>query len=341
MKHQEKTVRLPLHELHDALGAEFTRFGGCLVPADYGDALAELAALEHGTGLVDRSFRPIFRLSGRDPSEMLRAVVTNEIPQEPDRGAYAALLSPKGRIQTDLRILKTGETAILLDTEPEGETAAQKILGRYAPFSRLKLETLSPEWGMLGLYGPQAPALLNLNLPEHASSEVEIGGARLLAAGTAHPLPGCDLLGPPAALRTAWETLISRGARPAGLRAFETARIAAGIPRFGADMDDAVFPAEAGILERAVSLKKGCYPGQETVARMHYRGRPRHTLHRFTVTGKAPAGAEILQEDARVGALTSISPLPVRGKTLALGYLHRKADPEKPLHAGDAELQPF
>jgi folate-binding protein YgfZ len=124
------------------------------------------------------------------------------------------------------------------------------------------------------------------------------------------------------------------------IEAYETARIEAGVPRFGADITPENFPAEAGVLERAVSFEKGCYPGQETVARMHYRGHPNRTLHRLVVEGPPPLpGTEIVQGEKKVGSLTSIAPLRVNGEIFALGYLSRNADPRGALHAGDAILR--
>ncbi|MGH3106014.1 MAG: YgfZ/GcvT domain-containing protein, partial [Rubrobacteraceae bacterium] len=117
-------------------------------------------------------------------------------------------------------------------------------------------------------------------------------------------------------------------------------RIEAGVPRFGSDITPENFPAEAGILERAVSFEKGCYPGQETVARMHYRGHPNRELHRFVVEGTPPgSGAEIAQSGRQVGWITSVAPLPVDGKILALGYLHRNADPRGELESGETRLR--
>jgi aminomethyltransferase len=283
------------------------------------------------------------RLSGEKDEEMLNSVLTNQVPEEYNLGVYALLLNPKGRIQTDLRVLKSaGE--VLLVVEPEGAAAAKELLGRYAPFYRIGLEDLSgteAAWGVIGLYGPRSGELLGgLELAEYESADVTLGGADLLASGVAVPVPGYDLLGPAGALDAAREYLARRGAFPVGLDAYETARVEAGVPRFGSDITPENFPAEAGILDRAVSFEKGCYPGQETVARMHYRGHPNRTLHRFAVEGAAPAGAEILQNGKRVGQVTSVAPLPVNGEMLALGYLSHTADEQGELRAGEATLRP-
>jgi folate-binding protein YgfZ len=304
---------------------------------------AEYAALEEGAALVDLSHRTVLRLAGNDPLGMLDAVLTNDVPKDNARGVYALLLNPKGRIQADLRILKSAGDVLVI-TEPEGAAAAKELLGRYAPFSRVKVEDLSEAdtpWGILGLYGPRAKELLDgLELDEHESAEVKLDGADLLAAGVAVPLPGYDLLGSVDALGTAREYLLTRGAIPASLDAYETARIKAGVPRFGVDITPENLPAEAGVLERAVSFEKGCYPGQETVARMHYRGHPNRTLYRLAIEGPPPApGTEIVQGEKKVGHLTSIAPLPINGETFALGYLSRNADTRDALRAADATLR--
>lgn len=304
---------------------------------------AGYAAFKEGAAVVERP-RNILRLHGKDPLGMLGAILTNDVPQEQQQGVYAALLNPKGRIQTDLRALRNGGDVFVV-TEPEGAAAAREILGRYAPFSRVQIEALSdadPPWTILGLYGPYAGELLDgLELAEHETSGAEIGGAKVLVTGVRLPAPGYDLIGPAETLRTAREQLIDRGATPVDRAAYETVRIESGTPRFGADITPENFPAEAGILDRAVSFAKGCYPGQETVARMHYRGHPNRELHRFKVEGAPPPpDTPILQNEKEIGKITSVTPLQADGETLALGYLHRSADLEGGLHADGAIVIP-
>ena len=301
------------------------------------------AALEEGAALVDLCHRTILRLAGKGAVRMLNAILTNEVPGEVHRGVYALLLNPKGRIPADLRVLKN-EGDILIATDPKG--AAKELRGRYAPFSHVEVEDLSgadAAWGILGLYGPRAEELLEgPELAEHESAGVKVGGADLLAAGVAVPVPGYDLLGPADALSAARDYLAGRGAVPVSPGAYETARIKAGIPRFGPDITSENFPAEAGILERAVSFEKGCYPGQETVARMRYRGHPNKLLHRFALEGNPPPpDTAILQDGKQVGKVTSLAPLPVNGEMLALGYLSRNADARGALRAGNATLLPL
>ncbi|HWS79536.1 MAG TPA: hypothetical protein VN178_00835 [Rubrobacter sp.] len=307
------------------------------------------AALRDGAAIVDRSDRRLLRLTGKDPIGMLNAVLTSDVPTQEDRGAYAMLLDPKGRIQTDLRVVKAGDE-ILIDTEPEGAKAAKEILTRYAPFSRVRLEELS--WSVLGLYGPRAREYFG-DLEEHQSREIEIEGRILLSVGVAFPVPGYDLIGPPEDLAAVREYLNETGATTVSADAYETARIEAGVPRFGADITPENFPGESkNSLKRAISFEKGCYPGQETVARMHYRGSPNKRLYRFELeqgsTEPPEAGDEILQGERKlvgrvssadvVGRLSSVAPLPVEGKIYTLGYLARKADLEAPMNAQDARV---
>jgi folate-binding protein YgfZ len=321
------------------------------INADPND-LEGYAALRESAAFVDRSDRKLLRLTGKDPIGMLNAVLTNDVPTHEDRGIYAMLLDPKGRIQTDLRVVKAGDET-LIDTEPEGAEAAKEILARYAPFSRVKLEELS-DWEVLGLYGPRATGLLgNPELDEHETTRAEIGGVSVLVVGVAVPVSGYDLIGPPEALAAARKQLIEAGASSAGADAYETARIEAGVPCFGADITSENFPGESeNSLERAVSFGKGCYPGQETVARMRYRGSPNKKLYRFELEPGSmeppEAHDEILQEWKKlagpissvnvVGWLTSIAPLQVEGKVYALGYLARKADLHAPLRAEDVKV---
>ena len=298
------------------------------------------SALREGAAVVDRPHRMILRLTGKDPIGMLNAILTNDVPTEEDRGAYAMLLNPKGRIQTDLRVIKAGE-GILIDAEPQGAQAAKEILGRYAPFSRVTLEDLSDSWSVLGLYGPHSAGLLgDPGLVEHQSRAIEVEDLTILAVGVTVPVRGYDLIGPTEVLGAICEYLLSRGATQADLGAYETARIEAGVPRFGADMTPENFPGETGTLDRAVSFEKGCYPGQETVARMRYRGHPNKVLYRLVIEdSEAVPGTDILQNEKAVGTITSVAPLPVNGRVLALGYLSRSADTGGSPRAGDASVR--
>ena len=305
------------------------------------------AALRTSAALVDRP-AAILRLSGRDPAGMLDAILTSDVPKEENAGVYALLLDPKGRIQADLRVLKDG-AGLLVVTEPEGAEAAEQILGRYAPFSRVELERLT-DWSVLGLYGPRAAERRGLpDLTEHETRRIEIDEGPLLVAGVASPVAGYDLIGPSETLKTIRERLVDEGVVLASPDEYETVRVEAGVPRFGRELTPANFPGESSVLGRAVDFKKGCYPGQETVARMHYRGSPNKVLYRFELEDAPDEPAdEILRYDRKwlgpedtvdvASYVTSVSPLAIDGRRFALGYLPRKADLDAPMRVEDAAV---
>jgi folate-binding protein YgfZ len=321
-------------------------------------------SLKESVALVDHEARVLLGLSGKDssgPAGLLAAILTNEIPNRENLGVYGLLLDAKGRVRTDLKILKRPGGSLVAETEPEGASAAREILGRYAPFSRVKIEEFSDasdasgaseatdeSWGVLGLYGPGASETLAgllgeaVELEEHQTVEITPPGSEtpLLISGVYRPVAGYELIGPSHAVSGARESLLSAGVSQAPTDSYEALRIENGLPRFGSDLTPENFPGEAGILARAVSFAKGCYPGQETVARMHYRGHPNRALYRLSVDageGTQPEpGARITQNGTEVGYLTSLSPL---GDGSALGYLHRKADATAPLEAAGAGIQ--
>src|SRR3712207_4311223 len=150
-------------EPRDTSEPEYTCFAGRPIPVHHEDLAAGYAVLGEDAALVDLSHRTVLRLSGGGAVEMLNAVLTNQVPEGDHLGAYALLLNPKGRIHTDLRLLKGGG-GVLIDVEPEGAAAAKELLGRYAPFYGVGIEDLSETetaWGILGLYGPRAGDLLD------------------------------------------------------------------------------------------------------------------------------------------------------------------------------------
>lgn len=293
-----------------------------------------------GTFVVALSQKRVIRLGkkGRagDPVGMLDAILTSDVPKDEGATTYALLLNAKGRILTDATVLRDGEE-LLLVVEEAGLEGALQTLGKYAPFSRVEVE--ETELFATGVFGDGAEALMTEPPAVGCSGRVEVGGREMLAFGTPLPLAG-EILLSPGSPEELMEAMKAAGASVASEDDYETARIHAAVPKFGADITPDNFPAEAHLEGRAVDFTKGCYPGQETVARMHYRGQPNKYLHRFTVKeGEVAAGTPISRNGKNVGYVTSIAPLQINGETFALGYLKRKADPNGELVAGDAMLE--
>jgi folate-binding protein YgfZ len=295
---------------------------------------AQYRQMREECGLLDRSGRGKLVVSGPEAAEYLQGQLTNDTEAlEPGDGVYAALLDRKGHMQGDMRVLRPGEEPDLwLDLEPEGLEAVRRHLGMYKIGREVEVANVSEERAILSLIGPRAVEVAgSAPLPENACEEVTIGGARCLAVGTA---AGIDVLVPTAERDRAWEALLAAGAAEVSPEAAEIVRIEAGRPRFGAEMGTETMPAEAGIVEQAVSFTKGCYIGQETVARLHYKGKPNRHLRGLKLSAPAQPGEPLRLGDKEVGVLGSAVVSPALGP-IGMAILRREAEPGATVAVGE------
>jgi folate-binding protein YgfZ len=296
-------------------------------------------AITEACGLLDRSERGKLALSGADAASFLQGQVSNDVEGlASGAGCYAAFLTPKGKMLGDLRILNAGDE-LLLDTERVALQALFNMIRRFSIGYQVELHKRTVESGLLSLIGPDAAALAGADaLPseEHAHIPLPIGGIRTRAIRTD---VGVDVLcdAPDTdALRAALE---EAGAVAVGEAAAECLRVERGRPRYGIDLDDTVIPQEAGLNERAVSFTKGCYVGQETVARLFYRGKPNRQLRGLALSGPAEPGDEVTFGGRAVGKLTSASQSPRFG-AIGLALVRREAPPGSTvLVGGDVSAQ--
>ena len=293
---------------------------------------SEHDTLLHGCGLLDRSERGKLALSGADAREFLNGQITNELADlQPGEGRYAAFLTHKGKMLGDLRVLLPAvpggaEQELLLDTERVVLQQLFDMIRRYKVGYRVELHKRTLERGLLSLIGPRAQALAGagaLGEQEHANAAVQIGGIDALAVRTD---VGVDVICDAADTEALAGALVQAGARRVGEAAAETLRIERGRPRYGIDLDDSVIPQEAALNERAVSFTKGCYVGQETVARLFYRGKPNRHLRGLRLSGAAPSGEELSFEGRAVGRLGSFAASPALGP-IGLALVRREAEP--------------
>ncbi|MGN6556453.1 MAG: CAF17-like 4Fe-4S cluster assembly/insertion protein YgfZ, partial [Solirubrobacterales bacterium] len=285
---------------------------------------AQYRQLREECGLLDRSERGKLLVSGAEAADYLQGQLTNDIEAlEPSEGLYAALLDRKGHMQGDMRVLRPGEGPDLwLDTEPEAIEAVRRHLQMYKIGREVEVRDVSEEQAILALIGPRAVEIAgSAALPENSCEEVTIGGAQCLAVGTA---AGIDVFAPAAERDRVWDALLGAGAVEVSPEAAEIVRIEAGQPRFGAEMGTETMPAEAGIVEQAVSFTKGCYIGQETVARLHYKGKPNRHLRGLRLSAPAPTGAPLRLGEKEVGRLGSVAISPALG-SIGLAILRREA----------------
>ena len=302
------------------------------------EALIELDAqyrqLREECGLVDHSKRGKLLVTGPEAAEYLQGQLTNDTEAiEPGEGLYAALLDRKGHMQADMRVLRPGEGPDLwLDLEPEGLEAARRHLGMYKIGREVDVVDATAERAILSLIGPRAVEIAgSAPLPENSCEEVTIGGAECLAVGTA---VGIDVFATAAERDRVHAALLTAGAVEVSPEAAEILRIESGRPRFGAEMGTETMPAEAGIVEQAVSFTKGCYIGQETVARLHYKGKPNRHLRGLKLSGPAQPGAPLQLGEKEVGTLGSAAVSPALG-AIGLAILRREAEPGATLAVGE------
>ena len=344
---------LPLHELHLALGATFTAVHDAEVVADYGDTPTERAALRDTVGVLDLSCRSRLCLVGADRVKFLHGQVTNDVQRlRVGEGCYAALVNAKGKMHSDLNLYRLADE-LLLDFEPGYTTAVAQRLEKYIITDDVQVLDAAPHYGLLSVLGPRASeAITQLALPwelpakplafsAHADSTLgqlylmrragglqPPSGALPIAQGgdCKSPAPGFDLFIPTASLGAVFDKLVaaakSLGGRACGWHALETARIESGIPRFGQDMDETNLPPEAGIESRAISYSKGCYIGQEVIARIRTYGQVAKTLRPLRLpadlTPLPAKGDKLFAGDKEVGHLTSVIP------GHALGYVRKE-----------------
>jgi folate-binding protein YgfZ len=275
-------------------------------------------ALTEACGLVDRSERGKLALTGSEAKDFLHGQVTNDIESlEPGRGCYAAFLTHKGKMLGDMRVLDLGDE-LLLDTERVALQELFNMIRRFKLGRDVELHKRTLELGLLSLIGPRTETF-GLEA-EHDNRRDEIGGRPVVLVRTDVgvdvfvPADGVDAVRSALDLPEVSEEIA------------EIVRVEHGRPRFGAGLDDGVIPQEAGLNERAVSFTKGCYVGQETVARLHYRGKPNRHLRGLRLSAPASPGDELRLGEKVVGRLGTVVESPVHGP-IALALIRREAAP--------------
>ena len=336
--------RLSLHEFHEVLGAHFAELNGMECVADYGDVTAEYLALTQKAGLLDLSFRSRLCLTGADRVRFLHGQVTNEVKNLPEgSGSYAALITAKGKMQSDLNIFRL-QDELLLDFEPGLAATVSERLEKYIIADDVQVVNVATMYGLLSVQGPSSADIVAQSLklavtlpsgPLRFSKILDSNFGEIYVVNNPRlGGNGFDLFIPAPAMAPAAEKLLAvitaAGGCGCGWRAFEVARIEAGIPRFGADMDESNIPLEAGLEQRAVSFKKGCYIGQEVISRIQTIGQVAKALRGLrleTCLKDSPKkGDEILHDGKAVGYVTSATTSPKLQVTIVLGYVRKEVN---------------
>jgi folate-binding protein YgfZ len=295
---------------------------------------AQYRQLREACGVLDRSSRGKLAISGADAAEYLQGQLTNDIEAlTPGQGCYAALLDRKGHMQADMRVLRIDAGEVWIDLDAEALPAALRHLEMYRIGREAEVSDVTAERAILSLVGPTSAEVAGLGaggaVHSHRPVAIESIDARVVETAE-----GLDLIcrAPDAAgLR---EALLSRGAAEVSEDAVEILRVEAGQPRYGAEMTRETMPAEAGIVEQAVSFTKGCYIGQEPVARLHYRGRPNRHLRGLRLSGSAHSGQRLRLDGKDIGAVGTACVSPALGP-IALAIVRREAAPGAVVEVGE------
>lgn len=283
-----------------------------LVPRDAVSA-RERDALATGAVVARRADAAVLRLTGSGRVACLQGLVTCDVAKPGDHAhLFGALLTNKGMIVAPLWVTRLPD-AIWLETPASAYGAVHEVFVKSLPPRLCRAEDLTPVTASLGVYGPRAAEVITRVLGTHlvaGAATVGYGNATaVLTFSTARGVTGCDVLLPVALARALEDDLLSSGAVAASPALLETARILGGVPRLGAEIDERTLPQEVRFEELgAISYTKGCYLGQETVARLHFRGRANRRLAALALEAAPPAVPRNLQVgDAVVGRLTSVA----------------------------------
>lgn len=308
-----------------------------------------------GLAVFDSSDRTLLTVTGRSPAQMLNGVITGVMPPVPaevepgvfeGRATYHTVLTPKGRIISDLRATLVGpedEAGFLLDVPPAGRDALLAHFKKFLP-PRFAKVTVVSGYARITVVGPKGPSVLStlafgLRVDESWLQDTEEGAWRcvgdpstgLMVVRTGDVWPHAfHVYGPGDAVQALRSKLVSSGAVEADAGTWDVLRVEAGRPAYGPDMDDGTLPPEAGIVDRAIDHAKGCYTGQEVIVRIRDRGHVNWELRRLDFgDGSAPGAGDELPESGseKVSArVTSVVRSPRAGGTLALAYVRRGVD---------------
>ena len=309
-------------------------------PNSCGDIHSEYEAIRNGVGVIDFSSAGKLQVSGKNAVQFLNGLVSNDVKSlQAGDGVFAAFPNVQGKITALCRIYNTG-THLLLELDAINREKIFNSLSRFVPAGEFFITDVSDHYALISLQGPRAAELIE-DLTEQPISDtqykiIERQIAHTNAFIAAHNRcgeTGFDLFAPSEYAQKVREIIITHGknfgARAAGQTAFEIARIEAGVPREGVDVGENIILLEAD-LDAAVSYTKGCYLGQEVIARIHWRGQPARRLRGLLlqlpaeVAEAPPSGTEIYAADSRkVGEITSSTRSIALDRFIALGYVHR------------------
>lgn len=337
--------------LHEKAGAELQAYDQVQIVSTFGEPEAEYAAIRKAAALIDQPQRGVLELTGKDRLAFLNNLLTNQTWDksakrglEAGQGVYAFFLGKNGRISADMTVIERGDRTFL-EMDARLVEPVRAAFDKYLFAEQVQMTDCVESIRQISLHGPQALTILRQasgaevpELPLLGSTEITLYGVQAVVwRDDPAAVPGYHLLIKTNSVEAVWSGLLAqigqsaelgrRALRPAGWAAFNATRVEAGRPIFGIDFDDSVLPHETGQIARAVSFNKGCYLGQEIVARMQARGQFSRQLVgiRMSDDGLPIAGAMIYDDnDNQIGGVTSSTVSPVLSNAaICLGLVKR------------------
>ena len=302
-----------------------------MVPLRYTDIDEEYWSVRKSAGITDLSHMGRLSIEGKDRIAFLNGLLTNDLSKTKENmGVHSVLLNTKARVLADL-YLHTETDRIVMDTGEKPSAQVKQILNQFIITEDVRIEDINEKSVLLSVQGPESKQILNevfkMNVEDLGPLQNRNLGPSLIIARDRTGQGGFDILVPSDEALPVWQSFLLNGKHnllPVGTRALEILRLEAGLPKYGVDVDENTIVLEAGYQD-AISFTKGCYMGQEVVARATHIGRVNRRLTQFHVETKEglSSGAKILANDGPVGLVTSAAFSPGLGKTVALGYVGR------------------
>jgi folate-binding protein YgfZ len=326
-------------------------------------------AARAGAVVVDRSDRGLVRVHGRDPVRMVHGLASNDVESlAVGRATYATLLTARGRLIADPRIIRR-DSDLLLEADAGAVPDILETFTRFVPPLFARAESQRGELCVIGVYGPASTSvlarLIDVRVPEAVPAGDDAVADSHTAADTANRIravpaddattgtwqesgivlirtaeagvEGWDLVVACDRKETLLRVLRAAGAMACDLSTIDVLRIEAGSPRWGAELTGDIIPLEAGLKERAISTTKGCYTGQEVIIRILHRGHVNRHLRGLRMSGPpALPGTELFhpsRPNKSSGAVTSAAASPRLG-SVALAYVRREIEPGDTVHLG-------
>ena len=326
-----------LTEIHKELGGVFLEGNDFQTPDYYTQPDNEIIHTRQSSGITDLSGRGKLTISGKDHLKLLQGMLTNDMVKlEAGSGNHAIALNVKGRMLADIRAFKF-EDFMLFDTEPDLQSALAEHLNKFKLSYRAEIKDSTLDYNHFHICGPGSGELLNevfgldtKKLKEYDSKTVEFNNTELFILKINRTgETGFDLIAETEPGSAVFRELLMRGEaaglKPFGRTAFNSMRIEAGIPIHGIDMDENTIPIEAGLWD-ALDFEKGCYIGQEVIARIKWRGRVNWHLVGLEIAENPiiTVGSKIFNDNKEIGRITSTTFSKTLGKTVALGYIRRE-----------------